>query len=151
MKEEIERISELEKIIDSQVATSLYSVSNFVGNDNDIHLTGGGLTKTYTIMSSETIWGIYANVPAIGPNTDIRIIKPLDFHVMTKYWENVGKIWLFQDARTINGVIKYCVGDNFNYLAARDAQGNHNGGGIKNLKVVCTVPGDLNTVQMRLY
>ncbi|EYU17324.1 hypothetical protein CE143_18935 [Photorhabdus luminescens] len=151
MIEKTERIAELEKIIDSQLTSSIYSVSNFVGNDNDVHLTGGSLTRTYTIMPMETVWGIYASVPIIGPNTDIKIIKPLDFHVMTKYWENVGKIWLFQEARAINGVIKYCVGDNFNYLASREAQGNNNSGGSKNLKVVCRVPGDLNTAQMILY
>ncbi|MFD0706450.1 hypothetical protein C6H64_05285 [Photorhabdus luminescens] len=150
MKEEKEYIVELEKLLDYQITTVLWSISNDLGSDID--LSGGSLMQSYLIRPGQTLSGQYIYVPVIGPNTDYNIIKPLRFNVMTEYWEHIGNIWLFQDARTPDGTIKYFIGDNPNYRASREAQGNNiRGGGYKNLKVVAMTPGDLNSVRMIMY
>ncbi|OCA56303.1 hypothetical protein [Photorhabdus namnaonensis] len=151
MKEEKEYIIELEKLLDYQITTVIWNISNYIGNNDDIDLSGGSLMQSYLIMPDQTLSGQYIYAPVIGPNTDYNIIKPLRFNVMTSFWDHIGNIWLFQDARTPDGIIKYFVGDNPNYKASREVMGNSKGGGYKSLKVICTVPGDLNTVQMRLY
>ncbi|AWK43408.1 hypothetical protein GPY51_05935 [Photorhabdus laumondii subsp. laumondii] len=143
-----EKIVELEKLIDSQVSTYVYVLSNYIGDMCDINLSGGNLQTDYMIKADGDLTDVLVHVPVIGPHS---VIKPLRLHVMTQFWDYVGVIWVFQDARTSDGIIKYYPGDNPNYKASRAAEGNNSGGGYKRLKVICTTPGDLNSVRIRLF
>ncbi|MCT8343280.1 MULTISPECIES: hypothetical protein [Photorhabdus] len=155
MKEKnIEDIEELQSLVDNQVPSYLSIIGNYVGELNEMYLThptGSQSLLPHTIEANGVWHCSYLSVPRIGPNTNPNVNSPLLFQVST-FAEHVGNIWVFQEARSIKGVMKFYVGEKFNYLAAKEIRNfNPQTMASKYLKLVCGTPGNLTSLTPVLY
>ncbi|WP_350304424.1 hypothetical protein [Photorhabdus viridis] len=158
MIEKMNDIVELQKLLDSSVNTLIGNVHNFLGkNMMNVTQTPPDHFNSHKLphhIDDMHVW-VDANllIPKIGLySTTIQPILLTSYSVNNDC-DNDRHIWLFQDSRSSDGVIKYSItkiNEKFDISKCSDVPGNSTGGGKKTL--MCTLdPTSKDKIRLRMY